>query len=69
MLEEFREQANTSTFFDEEEEPSAVAKQPPVKRKFLGMTSAQRFLIALMLLVMTCIMGTLFLVVTGKVIL
>jgi hypothetical protein len=68
MLDEFREQANAGTFF-EEEEPEEETKLPPVKRKFLGMTAAQRFLIAMMLLVMTCIMGALFLVVTGRVIL
>jgi hypothetical protein len=69
MLEEFRQQANTGTFFEEDEESSEEAKRPPVKRKFLGMTPAQRLVIALILLMMACIMGTLFLVVTGKVVL
>jgi hypothetical protein len=69
MLEEFREQANTATFFEEEEEPEEEAKRIPIKRKFLGMTALQRFLIALMLLLMTCIMGAFFLVVTGRVLL
>jgi hypothetical protein len=69
MLDEFREQAINSDFFEEEEDPSEEGKSPPVKRKFLGMTAAQRFLIALMLLLMTCVMGTFILAVTGKVIL
>jgi hypothetical protein len=68
MLEEFREQANNSAFF-EEEEPSEEVKKPPVKRKFLGMTAPQRFLIAVMLLLMTCMMGAFFLVLSGKVML
>lgn len=66
MLEEFREQANTSSTF-EEEEPLEEVKKLPEKRNFLGMSPAQRFVIALMLFLMTCIMGSLFLVVTGRV--
>ena len=69
MLDELREQAINSELFEEEEEPSEEVKLPPVKRKFLGMTAPQRFLIAIMLLMMTCVLGTFFLVLSGRVIL
>lgn len=35
-------------------------------RNFLGMTAAQRFVIALLFLMMVCILGTMFLLVTGS---
>lgn len=69
MLDDLREQANSATFFEEEEEPAEEAKRAPARRKFLGMTPAQRLVLALMLLMMTCIFGALFLVVSGKVML
>ena len=69
MLDEFREDANSSAFFDEdggdfyEEEGSY---QP--RGKFMGMTAAQRFVIALMILMMTCIIGGLALLIFEKVV-
>lgn len=36
-------------------------------RRFLGMTPQQRFVIALMLFFTVCLMGTMFLLVTGKI--
>jgi hypothetical protein len=66
MLEEFREQAIASSSF-EEEEPVEEEVKSTEERKFLGMTPAQRFVIALMLFMMTLIMGSLFLVATGRV--
>jgi len=66
MLDDFREQASASEFNDEEEAPSLDETERP--RKFLGMTPAQRFVIALMLLMITCILSTFCLLVTEKII-
>lgn len=60
--------------FDDEPEPvaaSAVARRTTrraVQRNsyFLGLTPLQRFLLALMLLMMTCVTGALLLLVTGR---
>jgi len=70
MLDEFREQASTSPFLDEvseETEEKAKAERLPPQR-FLGMTPGQRFVIALMLLMMTCLLSAMFLLLTGKVV-
>jgi hypothetical protein len=67
MFEEFREQASASPFYDEEETFEEV-KPRRRGRRFLGMTPAQRFVIAIMLLIMTCMIGSLFLLVMEKVI-
>ncbi len=52
------------------EEPPEPNETRPVRAKeshFLGMTAAQRFVVALLLFVMVVLLGTLFLVVTDKV--
>jgi hypothetical protein len=52
-----------------EEEVEAVAT-PPKRRgdgKLLGMTGIQRFIIALMLMFAVCMLGTICLVLTGKI--
>ena len=80
MFDDLRQESDSSPFFKEEEvEPLLDAK--PQKRsrgggfgfkfndKFLGMTSFQRFVISIMLLMVVCIMGTMFLLVTGKILL
>jgi len=67
MLEDFRQQAKTSPFFEEEEHNPEVDK--PEKNYFLGLSPAQRFLIALLLLFMTCLVGSFLLLVTDRVVL
>ncbi|GAB4396400.1 MAG: hypothetical protein OHK0052_17630 [Anaerolineales bacterium] len=61
--------------FDDEPEPVAAAVATPRRTKrraaarrgyFLGITPLQRFLLALMLLMMTCITGAMLLLVTGR---
>lgn len=37
------------------------------RRTFLGLTAPQRFVIALLLLMMTCVLGVLCLVLTGRI--
>ncbi len=69
MLDEFREQASTSPFFEEEEETfEEVKPHRPPRGRFLGMTPPQRFVIAVLVLMMTCVLGALFLLVTEKVV-
>ena len=48
----------------EYQEPAAVAKS---QTQFLGMTPQQRFVIAVMILLMVCILGSFFLLITGSV--
>lgn len=51
--------------------PQPDTPPPPLTRRtsqpFLGMTAGQRFVIALFLLLIACILGTFCLLVTGKV--
>ncbi len=71
MLDNLREQAS----FKEEEEPlDPHAPKPPKPRKprrsidqITGMTAQQRFLLAVMLFVMVCLLGTMFLLLAGKI--
>jgi len=78
MFDNLRDSADSSFY---EEEPNDLYKEPapsskktsaaPQKRRsnnvrFLGMTAQQRFLVALMLMFTVCIMGTLALLILGK---
>lgn len=68
MLDDLREQASDSDYFDAAEgsyDFEEVEEEIPYvpRRKFLGMTPVQRFVIAVMLLVVTCLLSTFFLLV------
>lgn len=71
MLDDFREQANAS--FLDEAEPEETIPEVTIKstsgKKFLGLTPAQRLLVSLMLLSLTCLLGSLLLLVTEKIVL
>ena len=70
MLEDFRQQANAS-FLEEpelEEKIPEAASKPASGKKFLGLTPVQRLSVALMLLTLTCLLGSLLLLVTEKVV-
>jgi hypothetical protein len=72
MLDNFRDQANVSPFLDEEEEEENITAEEEKSRRipqkrFLGMTPAQRFVIAVMLLMMMCILGAFFLLLTERI--
>ena len=76
MFDNLRDDANSSLYEDNdtelfpEEEVQAVAAPPRRKSsggKFLGMTAMQRFIIAVMLMIAVCALGTMFLLLTGKV--
>ena len=69
MLDEFREDANASAFFDEDGgEIYEDVGSYRLRGRLLGMTAAQRFVIALMILMMTCILGGLVLLVFERVV-
>jgi hypothetical protein len=68
----FREQADDNVFLEPEKPTEAAPATPPRRARrqrgnFLGMTAVQRFIIAVMLLFMTCLLGTLCLLVTQKI--
>jgi hypothetical protein len=66
MLDQFREDADASLVFeDEERDPFEI----PRRRPFLGMTPLQRFVVALMLLVIACVLSSFCLIVTEKIVL
>jgi hypothetical protein len=66
MFDDFRKQIDDSSFFNEDnEEPQSELLKK--EHNFLGMTPVQRFIVALMLLLMTIILGVLFLLVTSRI--
>jgi hypothetical protein len=62
MLDDFRQQAEEISFEEEEERP----RRP--KKYFLGMTPFQRFVLATMLLIITCVLSSFALLVTERVV-
>jgi hypothetical protein len=70
MLDDLREQASDSDFFMGEDDNFEYddAKMPQrTARLFLGMTPVQRFVIAVMILMMVCVLGSFFLLVTERI--
>jgi hypothetical protein len=67
MLDDLREQASASPFFENNADIDEETEIFLPEKRFLGMTALQRFFIAVMLLMMTCILGTLFLLVFERV--
>jgi hypothetical protein len=68
MFEDFRKQAEQAEFPEEDQEAEQRVEPPKnTAGRFLGMTAFQRFIVASMLLLMTIVLGALFLVVTSKV--
>ena len=71
MLDNLRESASQSPFFQEgqkppEEEPTPDQK-PASSRKFLGMTPLQRFVIASIFFMMVCVFGSFILIASQKI--
>ena len=71
MLDNLRESASQSPFFNPEpppggDDPNSPTHSPPGKH-FLGLTPVQRFILALMLFLMVCVFGTFLLVLTQRV--
>jgi len=66
-IDKLREQASSEAFFEKAPEPEAAA--PYRERRFLGLTAFQRFIISLLLFMITCMIGGFFLLVTQRVVL
>lgn len=66
MLDDIRDQAGND-FFDDDDDLFAELPPPPGK-PFLGMSAVQRFIIAVMLLMIVCLIGGFALLVTGVVV-
>jgi len=71
MLDNLRESASQSPFFQEEQKPPEQKPSPGGKKggsgRFLGMTPVQRFVVALLLFFLVCVMGSFFLLITQKI--
>ncbi len=71
MLDDLRNSAFQELPEDEDQTPLLEQIKPgrtlAARRTFLGMTAPQRFVIAVLLLMMTCVLGVLCLVLAGRV--
>ncbi len=68
MFDDLRQQADDTSFEEEEQDAYSYKDQARKStRSFLGMTSLQRFVVAMMLLLMTCMLSVFCLLVTGKI--
>jgi hypothetical protein len=66
-IDELREEASSETFFEKAPEPEPT---PPYReRRLLGLTAFQRFIISLLLFLITCMIGSFLLLVTQRVVL
>jgi hypothetical protein len=65
----FYEEDDTELFPEENAVAATKAAAPPRKPigKLLGMTSIQRFIIAVMLMIAVCTLGAMCLLITGKI--
>ena len=67
-IEELRQQASESALEEEEADlSSSSSTRIPYKVRFLGMTPFQTCIVAVLLLVTTCLLSTFCLLATGKV--
>ena len=71
MFDNLREDAASGSFYEEEAKFQSAAGTTPGRRsrpsRFLGMSALQRFVIAFMLMFAVCIIGTMALLVLGKI--
>ncbi len=70
MLDDLREQASEPDFFMGEEndfEYNDAKMSGQTTHHFLGMTPVQRFVIAVMILLMVCVLSSFFLLVTERI--
>lgn len=70
MFDNLREEANSAPFYEGEAQFQSVEESNPAagrgSSRFLGMSPMQRFIISVILLIMVCAIGAMFLLVTGK---
>ncbi|MGZ6316828.1 MAG: hypothetical protein ACXWNQ_06165 [Anaerolineales bacterium] len=74
MFDNLRDQANSTPFYEDEtqfrESEGMSAPPPPAKPtnlRFMGMTPPQRFIVAVMFLISICVLGTMLLLLTGRI--
>ena len=72
MFDNLRDQANSTPFLDDETNLRSTtgidsAPRREASGKFLGMTAQQRFFITVIMMIMVCILGTMCLLVTGRI--
>jgi len=68
MFEDFRKQIDDASFKDEDEQEEPQLERTHQEHHFIGITPPQRFIVAILLLMMTFILGVLFLLVTAKIV-
>ena len=70
MLDNLRDSASKSPFFQEEQSPpeETNTSAQPVGGIFLGMNAIQRFILAVMIFMMTCVVGSFCLLITEKIV-
>lgn len=66
MLDDFRQQAADS--FAEDLEDFKPPEPTRLPSRFLGLSPAQMFLVSLLLLILTCLLGSFCLLATGRVV-
>ncbi len=71
MLNDPQDSNNSSPFYAEEPVVMTTETEQPVKREGLlfGMTAVQRFVVMLLIFILTCVLGSMCLLLTGKVVL
>jgi hypothetical protein len=71
MLNDPQESTNNSPFYAEEPVLMTTESEQPAKREglLLGMTAVQRFVVMLLIFILTCVLGSTCLLLTGKVVL
>jgi len=72
MFDNLRDDAAATPFYEEETKfqpagGTSSSSSGSRSRRILGMTAAQRFVIAVMLMITVCVLGAMLLLVTGKV--
>ena len=71
MFDNLRDQANSTPFYEDEAQFQSVEQSNPtpfrISSRFLGMSPMQRFIIAVILMIMVCTIGAMFLLVTGRI--
>jgi len=67
MLDDLREQADNAVFLEDEPDFFDVEQGGPEQTLFLGMTPVQRFIIAVMAMMMVCILSTFCLLVSERI--
>jgi hypothetical protein len=68
MLDDFRQQAEESFLEEETPPPSSPSFSIPTKIRLFGMSPAQTFIVAVLLLVASCLLSAFCLLVTGRVV-